>query len=384
MVRFLAALLSLTFTASADVKVGQPAPEISPAQLLPDQPAANANLRALKGKAVVLEFWATWCGPCVMAIPHLNELTVQFQDKPVVFLSVTDENRAVVEPFLKKRPIEGWVGLARDRKTFADYGVTGVPRTFLIDAAGKLVAGVTPDDLTAGLIGDLLAQRPISVPMTISASSAIRPSDDPLARPLFDVMIRPTTTIERRGFASSNAKDSLEVKAVTLRGLLSMSYSVSPTRIMGNAVDDNTRYDVWISVPGASREAFEHIARDVICAAFDLNVRKETRETEVYVLTAPNGIPPGLVKAQDDGHFAAFSRKGSLSFKGPLGGLGHMLEPVLGRPVIDETGIGDLFDIKFTYRDGVPGGLEEAVRAFGLKLEPARRSVEFLTTTKAE
>ena len=132
MVRFLAALLSLTFTASADVKVGQPAPEISPAQLLPDQPAANANLRALKGKAVVLEFWATWCGPCVMAIPHLNELTVQFQDKPVVFLSVTDENRAVVEPFLKKRPIEGWVGLARDRKTFADYGVTGVPRTFLI------------------------------------------------------------------------------------------------------------------------------------------------------------------------------------------------------------------------------------------------------------
>ena len=137
-------------------------------------------------------------------------------------------------------------------------------------------------------------------------------------------------------------------------------------------------------MPGASREAFEHIARDVICAAFDLNVRKETRETEVYVLTAPNGIPPGLVKAQDDGHFAAFSRKGSLSFKGPLGGLGHMLEPVLGRPVIDETGIGDLFDIKFTYRDGVPGGLEEAVRAFGLKLEPARRSVEFLTTTKAE
>jgi uncharacterized protein (TIGR03435 family) len=382
-VRFLAALLSLTFIASADVKVGQPAPEISLDQLLPDQPAANASLRALKGRAVVLEFWATWCGPCVIAIPHLNELTVQFKDKPVVFLSVTDEHCAVVEPFLKKRPIEGWVGLARDRKTFADYGVTGVPRTFLIDAAGKLVAGITPDNLTAGLIDDLLAQRPIEVPMTIPASSAIRPSDDPLARPLFDVMIRPTTTIDRRGSAG-RAKDSLTLKAVTLRGLLPMFYSFSFTRITGNAVDDNTRYDVWISVPGASREAFERIARDVICAAFDLNVHKETRETEVYVLTAPNGRPPGLVKAQDDGHFNAFSRKGSLRLKGTLGGLGLMMEPVLGRPVIDETGIGDVFDIKLTYRDGVPGGLEEAVRAFVLKLEPARRSVEFLTVTKAE
>src|ERR1039458_7098462 len=137
MVRFLAALLCLAFGAAADVKVGQPAPEISLDQLLPDQSVANASLRALKGKAVVLEFWATWCGPCVMAIPHLNELAVQFKDRPVVFLSITAESRAEIEPFLKKRPIEGWVGLTKDSKVIEDYGVTGLAHTFLIDARSE-------------------------------------------------------------------------------------------------------------------------------------------------------------------------------------------------------------------------------------------------------
>jgi len=72
---------------------------------------ANATLHALAGKAVVLEFWATWCAPCVAAIPHLNELATQFKDRPVVFLSVSDETPSVVEAFLQKHPIDGWSAL---------------------------------------------------------------------------------------------------------------------------------------------------------------------------------------------------------------------------------------------------------------------------------
>jgi uncharacterized protein (TIGR03435 family) len=382
MVRFLAALLCLAFGAAADVKVGQPAPEISLDQLLPDQSVANASLRALKGKAVVLEFWATWCGPCVMAIPHLNELALQFKDRPVVFLSITAESRAEIEPFLKKRPIEGWVGLTKDSKVIEDYGVTGLAHTFLIDAAGNLAADLTPDKLTGGMLNDLLAQRPITIPTRVPFSSAIRQVDDPLAQPVFDVMIRPTTAIERRG-GVGRGNGELMMKAVALRGMLPGLYSVLPTRITGDALEDKTRYDIWISLPGASREAFQVVARDVISAAFHLNVRKETRETDVYLLTAPNGRPPGLVELQPMGGIFSRQGKGSLGLKGPLMSLAHMIEGVVGKPVIDETGIMDSFDIKLTYQDGVNGSLEEAVRGLGLKLEPARRPVEFLTVSKA-
>ena len=97
---------------TAAVKVGDCGPAIHFDKLLPEQPAANASFEALAGKAVVLEIWATWCGPCVGAIPHLNELAEKFKDRPIVFLSVTNEEPAVVEGLLKKRPISGLVGIA--------------------------------------------------------------------------------------------------------------------------------------------------------------------------------------------------------------------------------------------------------------------------------
>src|SRR5712692_5337033 len=93
------------------VKVGDPAPAIELDVLLPNQPVANATLSALAGKAVVLEFWATWCGPCYFAIPHLNQLAKEFERQPVQFLSITDEEQPLVEGFLQKRPINGWIGL---------------------------------------------------------------------------------------------------------------------------------------------------------------------------------------------------------------------------------------------------------------------------------
>lgn len=54
--------------------VGSPAPEIVLDRLLPEQPVANAGLRALAGKAVVLEFWGIWCAGCTNNIAHLNQL----------------------------------------------------------------------------------------------------------------------------------------------------------------------------------------------------------------------------------------------------------------------------------------------------------------------
>jgi uncharacterized protein (TIGR03435 family) len=384
MVRFLAGLLCLVFGANAGIKIGQPAPEISLDQLLPDQPVASATLHALKGKAVVLEFWATWCGPCVMAIPRLNELAVEFKNKPVVFLSITAESRAEIEPFLKKRPIEGWVGLTKDRKVLEDYGVTSLTRTFLIDAEGNLAADLAAYNLTAGMLNDLLARRPVSVPKPVPFSTRIRQLDDSLSPPLFDVMIRPTTAIERGG-GVGRGNGELMMKALTPFGMLIQTSAFLPTRITGDAIEDKTRYDLWISLPGASREALQRMALDAICAAFHLNVRKETRDTAVYLLTAPNGRQPGLIEAQPMG-FSIFSKqgKGSLKLTGPLLALSHMIENVVGKPVLDQTGIAGSFEIRLTYQDGVPGSLEEAVQSLGLKLEPARRPVEFLAVTTAQ
>src|SRR5437667_12393814 len=71
----------------------------------------NVTWEKLKGKVVVLEFWNTACGPCIQAIPHMNELVTQFSYRPVVFLCVSDDNQDHLKKFLGRKPIKGWVAL---------------------------------------------------------------------------------------------------------------------------------------------------------------------------------------------------------------------------------------------------------------------------------
>ena len=90
-------LVNLMVTAAlafgAPPKIGDRAPELAIETLLKGPTDNDLSWEALKGQATVLEFWATWCGPCVAAIPHFNELAEEFSDQPIRFLSITDEGR---------------------------------------------------------------------------------------------------------------------------------------------------------------------------------------------------------------------------------------------------------------------------------------------------
>jgi thiol-disulfide isomerase/thioredoxin len=101
-----------------------------------------------KGKGsqtYVVEFWATWCGPCRTSIPHLTELQKKYRDKQVTFIGVSDETAEEVEPFVKEMgaKMDYVVAVDQDRKTFAAYMEAfeqgGIPTAFIVDKAGKVV-----------------------------------------------------------------------------------------------------------------------------------------------------------------------------------------------------------------------------------------------------
>jgi len=101
---FVVALVAFGFaSAGAAPRAGEAAPELGLEQVLQAPSGTEASWEKLGGKVVVLEFWATWCAPCIAAIPHLNELADHFKGKPVQFIAITDEKADVVEGFLKKR-----------------------------------------------------------------------------------------------------------------------------------------------------------------------------------------------------------------------------------------------------------------------------------------
>ncbi len=119
--------------------VGKPAPDFT----LKDLAGRTVNLRALRGKAVLLNFWATWCGPCIAEMPELEKLQQEYKDKDVAFLFVDDEEPDKPRTFLQEKHYSFGSLVDEERKVFTQYRVGGIPQTFLIDKQGQLRAQLT-------------------------------------------------------------------------------------------------------------------------------------------------------------------------------------------------------------------------------------------------
>ncbi len=94
----------------------------------------------LRGKVVLVNFWATWCPPCRKEIPDLETLYERFQGQGLVILAISDEEAAKVEPFIRERKVTFPVLLDPGRKVNDLFIVNGIPKSFVYDRSGKFVA----------------------------------------------------------------------------------------------------------------------------------------------------------------------------------------------------------------------------------------------------
>lgn len=119
-------------------------PRPAPAFAMHDLDGNEVSSESLKGKVVLLDFWATWCPPCLKDLPKLTEMHERYQDSGfvVVSLSIDEGSDAVrkVRRAMKRRKARHPVYLdTTDTAAWASYGVRAVPTQFLIDGAGQIV-----------------------------------------------------------------------------------------------------------------------------------------------------------------------------------------------------------------------------------------------------
>ena len=109
--------------------------------------------RPFAGKTIVLDFWSTWCVPCVKAIPHLNALAEEFANDDVIFAAVSNERAVTVEKFLQKTVMKASVFVDTENLlTHKIFGVRAIPRTFIISPGMVILWTGHPEKLTRELL----------------------------------------------------------------------------------------------------------------------------------------------------------------------------------------------------------------------------------------
>lgn len=135
----LAGVLALALGAGVmgakEPKAGEAFPDIAGAGL-------EGTMPELKGKVVLVDFWASWCGPCKKSFPVLAELQKAYADRGFTVVAVSlDEEKADMDKFLKKNPVPFPVLRDADGKKLAEkVDVTGIPMSFLLGPDGKVIA----------------------------------------------------------------------------------------------------------------------------------------------------------------------------------------------------------------------------------------------------
>ncbi len=117
-----------------------------------DPTGKRFDLRELRGRVVLVQFWASWCEPCRDELPALVRLRARWKGRPLEVVTVNlGEGAARAESFLREIGVDLPVVLDRDRRLGAAWGVGGLPMAFVVDAGGRARHAVFGErDWTAG------------------------------------------------------------------------------------------------------------------------------------------------------------------------------------------------------------------------------------------
>lgn len=303
-------LVILPVFSFSQAEVGTKAPEI---HLEGSYNCGNQSLQleSLKGKVVVLDFWATWCSPCVAAFPENNRLYAKYKDKDVVFIAITDDPKEKLENFLKKVKVDFCIGRDDDQQEIKNYKITARPSVFIINRDGVIVSRsneLTEETLLEVINTNGVAPEQVSSRPEVISNGGFQGGEDPVFKGMKRMMgkdklcntelidqliIRPSLENETKGSSASRMKPdhvgityscgSLEEIFVFLRELPSTVW-------VENKIPESCRYDIvyWRKTDSFEKAAAEIEAGLLSGLSITFDSISSKKNVIIVSLTKPN------------------------------------------------------------------------------------------------
>lgn len=385
---FIASILLGSLPAVALPERGTPAPPLQFTQLLQAPPGARADWPSLRGKVVVLEFWSTHCGPCIAEIPHLNKLVASLDPARFQFISVdVIEDPAVVQKFLARKKMAGWVGLDTTGKVVVRYGVKEFPTTIIVGKDGRIAMVTYPEALTAA---DLLAvargKSMKSEKAMAAVASTITAAPASPAKPLFEISLSKSNVKSRNESGMTGYSTGMEIHGMDADFLLTYTYHLASDRFILTSPLPEGLYDLRAEFAGADDSLTTPMLQTAVASGLHLRVEAKTVTKKAYVLKSTEAKKKLLTPTVSTGGSMWGYQDGTLKLVNQsMDGLRDVLEYALGAPVVNETGIDGTFDAEL----GFPAKNAEAaksalLKAMGVDLVQAERPIAMLEVTSLD
>ena len=352
----------------------------------------SSTFNEVKRKLTIIDFWGTWCGPCVASVPKITQLQEKFRDK-VQFLLVSNEDELRLSRFIEARPsFKLPIIIDADEAIFKMFQPAGYPRYVLIDESHKVLAITDSDNINEANIEAFLAGKDLNLPILeekpFDISRPLSGNDNLTYQSVFRPYLQGVGAMSNVTFPKSIYENRrILVTNLTIQVLLQIAYQSPYTRTVVELKDASiTKFDnksnlycYDLIVPEALGEKRFQMMQDDIARYFsNIKAKVEARPTKVYLLGILSKEKLSQVKTKSGKadkvtswtHFAVYNQS--------LTEIGNALENFVGKPVIFESKNDFNLDFEFDTKMSDISEIRKELNKVGLDLIEAERPVKML------
>src|ERR1051326_7056242 len=365
----------------AEVKPGDPAPPILAPPL--DLSKPFSGWAAYRGDFVVVDFWATWCGPCLPGLDKIVSLEREFQGRGVRFVTVALDTADRVRRYYRDKGIAVTTFVEGEHSPTAEsFGVRSVPGAAVIDREGRIVGVTSGENVTAEVLRKMLAGEAIKLPPFERSNNILWDREEITWQdgvlPDFAVLIKPMA-VSGGGYAYKPGSNHISGDGASLQAMIQAAWRTDAMHLDLRAKLPEGTYRFAITVPEVRTAELFPTFQDALRRGFGVQARWEDQDRDVLVL----GHDPG--KALPESPSAELSQfgRGIITLrKQPAAKLAQILPNWMRIPVVDESGLSGAYDFDLQYLDDGPNVLADSLAKYGLSLTPDRRPVRVLVVER--